>query len=64
MQQKGEFVLLIDAPAKKTPQDIQQADKVLGPLLEVLPLKQAVQIAAQLTAFSRNQLYERALSLK
>jgi 16S rRNA (cytidine1402-2'-O)-methyltransferase len=64
MQQKGEFVLLIDAPAKKTQQDIQQADKVLGPLLEVLPLKQAVQIAAQLTAFSRNQLYERALSLK
>lgn len=64
VQQKGEFVLLIDAPQKKIEEDIGQADKILLPLLAVLPLKQAVQIAAQISAFPRNQLYERALFLR
>lgn len=64
MQQKGEFVLLIDAPEKVKHHDMTEADKLLMPLLAALPLKQAVQIAAQISNFPRNQLYERALSLK
>lgn len=63
MQQKGEFVVLIDAPGKAAVQDMREADRILHPLLQALPLKQAVQIAAKISAFPRNQLYERALQI-
>ena len=59
---KGEFVLLL-APAEKPEQeDISpQAAHTLAILQGVLPLKQAVQLAADITGESRKKLYARAL---
>jgi 16S rRNA (cytidine1402-2'-O)-methyltransferase len=37
---------------------------VLFTLLDELPLKQAVQLAAKITGASRNELYQRALKIK
>lgn len=59
---KGEFVLLL-APAEKPEQeDISpQAAHTLAILQGVLPLKQVVQLAADITGESRKKLYARAL---
>jgi 16S rRNA (cytidine1402-2'-O)-methyltransferase len=62
-RERGEFVLVVDAPAAASAPD-DGADGVLGVLLGELPLKQAVAIAAKLTGIARNALYERALHLK
>lgn len=59
---RGEFALVVHpAPASAT-----QApdDRVLKLLLEELPLKTAVKLAADITGEARNALYERALALK
>jgi 16S rRNA (cytidine1402-2'-O)-methyltransferase len=63
-QQRGEFVLVIDAapPAEQT--DADEHDHVLAPLVAELPLKQAVALAVSITGAPRNALYERALAIK
>ncbi len=64
-RQRGEFVLLLtgsQAPAKAELSD--QAQRILALLLETLPLKQAVKLAAEITGESRNILYASALSLR
>lgn len=62
---RGEFVLVLHAPAAAAVDaDLARHDTVLRTLLAELPLKQAVALAAQLTAAPRNGLYERALALK
>jgi 16S rRNA (cytidine1402-2'-O)-methyltransferase len=64
-RERGEFVLAIEASA--TPAVAQSAvdvGQVLTALLAELPLKQAVQLAAQITGEPRNALYEQALRLK
>lgn len=60
-QQKGEIVILI-AGATKTKEfsDV----KVLSILLNHLPLKQAVDLASQITTHKKNELYELALKIK
>ncbi|MFC3908214.1 16S rRNA (cytidine(1402)-2'-O)-methyltransferase [Legionella dresdenensis] len=58
---KGEFVLIL--PAVYAQQDNSETDRILKILLEELPLKQAVKIAAQLTNISKNDLYKQALRL-
>ncbi len=63
MQQKGEIVIVLRGAAAAAA-DAGQAEDVLKPLLEELPLKQAVGLAAKLTGLSRNQLYEAALRLR
>jgi 16S rRNA (cytidine1402-2'-O)-methyltransferase len=61
---KGELVLLIEpAPAHRDRQ-AEEGERVLGLLLPALPLKQAVQLAAEITGAKRNALYQRALELK
>ena len=64
-QQRGEFVLLIEAPAQKEAEAIpEDAVRVLKLLLAELPLKQAVKLAADITQLKKNDLYEFALQLK
>ena len=64
-QQRGEFVLLIEAPAQKEAETIpEDAVRVLKLLLAELPLKQAVKLATEITQLKKNDLYEFALQLK
>ncbi len=66
---RGEFVVVLHAlPAGAdhpgTDALPAEAERVLGPLLRELPLKQAVALAAELSGAPRNALYQRALVLK
>lgn len=64
-QQRGEFVLLIEAANIKQEEEIsEEALRVLRLLLTELPLKQAVKLAADITHEKKNVLYELALKLK
>jgi 16S rRNA (cytidine1402-2'-O)-methyltransferase len=61
-RQRGEFVVLVSGAI---PQPGLSADTLdtLAKLLDELPLKQAVQLAAKITGASRNELYQRALQI-
>ena len=64
-QQRGEFVLLVEAAAIVEQAAISEdAERVLRLLLADLPLKQAVKLAAEITGVKKNILYEFALKLK
>jgi len=60
---RGEFALVLH-PAAKAASDGAQDTRILGLLLEHLPLKTAVKLAVDITGEPRNALYELALSLK
>ncbi len=62
--QRGEFVLLVSAAPAETGVIDAETERILKLLLQDLPLKQAVQLAAQITGGGRNELYQHALSLK
>ena len=59
---RGEFTLVLNPPANAVA--AVQDDRVLALLMEHLPLKTAVQLAAQISGESKNALYARALALK
>lgn len=62
-RQRGEFVLIVSSVPVTT--DISpQALRVLQLLLEELPLKQAVKLAAEISGESKNALYDLALASK
>lgn len=63
-RRKGEFVLVLHAQAAEEADALTHAEPALLALMDALPLKQAVALAAQLTGAPRNALYERALALK
>lgn len=64
-QQRGEFVLLVQAAAIKDAEEIpEETVRVLKLLLAELPLKQAVKLAVEITHEKKNALYELALSIK
>ena len=64
-QQRGEFVLLVEAPPLKSQEAIsEQTARMLTLLLAELPLKQAVKLAADISREKKNSLYELALQLK
>ena len=64
-QQRGEFVLLVEAAAIKDAEEIpEDTVRILKFLLADLPLKQAVQLTTEITGEKKNVLYELALSLK
>jgi len=62
-RQRGEFVVLVSA-AIPEPGLSPDTLATLNKLLDELPLKQAVQLAANITGASRNELYQRALQIK
>lgn len=61
---RGEFVLVISPPADRKSGDDDEARRVLGILLDELPVKQAAHLAARLTGGRKNALYDLALELK
>ena len=64
-QQRGEFVLLVEAAVVKEAEEIpEETVRVLKLLLADLPLKQAVKLATEITHEKKNVLYEFALKLK
>jgi 16S rRNA (cytidine1402-2'-O)-methyltransferase len=62
-RQRGEFVVLVSG-AMRHPGLSVETLSTLGKLLEELPLKQAVHLAAKITGANRNELYQRALQIK
>ena len=64
-QQRGEFVLLVEAAPVVEVQEInEETQRVLKCLMTELPLKQAVALATEITREKKNTLYEFALTLK
>ena len=63
-RQKGEFVLIVDAPAKRPDAAAEEVRRTLDVLLEALPVKQAAALAAKLTGARKNDLYDLALQVK
>jgi len=64
---RGEFVLVLHAPEPPAAADTglpAAATDMLAVLLRELPLKQAVSLAAELSAAPRNALYQAALRMK
>jgi 16S rRNA (cytidine1402-2'-O)-methyltransferase len=59
---RGEFALVLHAQAQQ--RDDGQALRVLKLLLEEVPVKTAVRLAAEITGAPRNELYQAALALK
>jgi 16S rRNA (cytidine1402-2'-O)-methyltransferase len=63
-QRKGEFVILLAGAKKESRQLIElDVEVMLAILLEELPLKQAVSLAAKLTGQKKNRLYDQALKI-
>lgn len=62
-QRKGEFVILIEGVQKVQAGD-EEILKVLKPLLEELPPKQAAGLTAKITGCKKKEAYNLALSLK
>lgn len=64
-RQKGEFVLIVDAPPPAAEGDATEALRVLALLLdEELPVKQAARLAHAITGVAKNVLYEQALKIR
>lgn len=64
-RQKGEFVLILDAPESAISAEEKEAERILKTLLaENLPLKQSAALTAKITGFSKNDLYKKALNFK
>ncbi len=64
-QSRGEFVLVINGVEKNTDDSsIEKADDLLLLLLKELPLKSASQITAKYLGLSKNEVYQRALTLQ
>jgi len=61
---RGEFVLLVEGSPEAVAKNETGPRRVLEILLQELPLKQAVGLAAEITGTKKNALYEKALKLK
>lgn len=64
-QQRGEFVLLVEAEMTLQAGPVsEETERVLKLLIAEIPLKQAVRLAAEITGAKKNALYEFALNLQ
>ena len=60
---RGEFALVVHAQQQARVSGTDN-DRLLNILMQELPLKTAVKVAAELSGEAKNALYERALTLK
>ena len=60
---KGEFVIVVQG-ADAAPSSSNELDALLEELIQVVPGKQAAEIAARLTGGKRNEIYQRMLELR
>lgn len=65
-RERGEFVLVLHAVAAQAEVGELSAEalRVLGLLIDALPLKQAVALSAEISGAPRNALYEQGLQMK
>jgi 16S rRNA (cytidine1402-2'-O)-methyltransferase len=63
-RRKGEFVLLVEGAGEAKAPAADAARRALEVLLDELPLKKAVAVAARITGGKRNEIYKLALALK
>ena len=64
-RERGEFVLVVDAPAATAaPVDALDVDRLLRALVDELAPARAARVAAAATGLPRDELYARALQLK
>ncbi|MCV2403037.1 16S rRNA (cytidine(1402)-2'-O)-methyltransferase [Marinomonas sp. C2222] len=63
-QMRGEFVVMLHFTEENTDESEQEIKRILGVLLEDLPVKQAAAIAAKLTGEKKNGLYKMALEMQ
>jgi 16S rRNA (cytidine1402-2'-O)-methyltransferase len=61
---RGEFVVLVSGAPPTAGARAQDGERVLARLLEELPVKTAVRLAAEISGAPRNALYDKALALK
>ncbi|HYP68449.1 MAG TPA: 16S rRNA (cytidine(1402)-2'-O)-methyltransferase [Thiobacillaceae bacterium] len=62
-RQRGEFVLIVSGAEAEVDQDEIEHKRVLGLLLEEMPVSRAAGLAARITGAKKNVLYELALSM-
>jgi 16S rRNA (cytidine1402-2'-O)-methyltransferase len=63
-RQKGEYVILLEGAPTAGDQDEAEAERILAILLQECSVKQAANLAAQITGKKKNALYDRALQMK
>ena len=63
-RERGEFVVLLEGAQAATDAEEMEAERVLQILLSECSVKQAANLAAQITGRKKNALYERALQIK
>ena len=63
-RERGEFVVLVEGAVAETDEQDAEAERVLQILLTECSVKQAANLAAQITGRKKNALYERALQIK
>ncbi|WP_208278910.1 16S rRNA (cytidine(1402)-2'-O)-methyltransferase [Massilia oculi] len=63
-RERGEFVVLVAGAVEATDAEDAEAERVLQILLSECSVKQAANLAAQITGRKKNALYERALQIK
>lgn len=64
LQSKGEIVLLVQGGDDRDRQQAAEAERILRILMQELPLKKAVSLAAKVTGDKKNRLYRKALDWK
>jgi 16S rRNA (cytidine1402-2'-O)-methyltransferase len=63
-RERGEFVVLVEGAVLATDAQDAEAERILQILLTECSVKQAANLAAQITGRKKNALYERALQIK
>jgi 16S rRNA (cytidine1402-2'-O)-methyltransferase len=63
-RERGEFVVLVEGAPAETDAEDAEAERILNILLAECSVKQAANLAAQITGRKKNALYERALQIK